>query len=100
MGHKTQIMYVECKTGDLHRGSAWITKVRFTKSGRGVYFKDRLLIRGNGVIGNFFDDETGDEYWVSGVKKNRQDRHVHGGGPVEIDEDIREEYEAIVGPSE
>ncbi|WP_108810639.1 hypothetical protein [Sphingorhabdus sp. Alg231-15] len=97
MGHKTQIMYVELKSGHGGDGPAWITETRFTKSGRGVYFQDKLLLRGNGVRGNFFDEETGEEYWVSGVKKNRQDRHVHGGGPVQIDEKIRAQYEAMVG---
>jgi hypothetical protein len=100
MGHKSQIMYVEFKPGDIHRGPAWITKVRQTKTGRGIYFKDKLLARANGVRGNFIDEETGDEYWVSGVKKNGQDRHRWGGGPVEIDEDIRAEYEKMVGKAD
>ena len=40
---------------------------------------------------------TGDEYWISGVKRNREDRHWAGSGPVEIDDDAREEYETLVG---
>jgi hypothetical protein len=96
MAHKTQIMYVELKSGFGDSGPAWISRVRFTKSGRGVYFKDKLLLRGSGLSGNFFDEETGEEYWVSGIKKNRQDRHWAGSGAVEVDEDIRSEYEALL----
>ena len=42
--------------------------------------------------------ETGEQYWISGVKKNREDRHWAGAGPVEIDEDVRAEYERLVSP--
>jgi hypothetical protein len=31
------------------------------------------------------------------VKKDRQDRHWAGGGPVVIDDDVRDEYEQLVG---
>jgi hypothetical protein len=36
--------------------------------------------------------ETREEYWISGPKKNGEDRHWAGSGKVEIDEDVREEY--------
>ena len=26
-------------------------------------------LKGSGISGNYFDVETGDEYWISGVKK-------------------------------
>jgi hypothetical protein len=96
MSHKTQIMYVELKSGFGDSGPAWISRVRLTKSGCGVYFRDKLLLRGNGIRGNFFDEETGEEYWVSGIKKNGQDRHWAGSGTVEIDDGIRVEYEAMI----
>jgi hypothetical protein len=70
--------------------------VRFTKSGRGVYFKDNLLLRGSGISGNPFDRETGEEYWASGVKKNGQDRHWAGVGAVNVDEEVRAEYQAMI----
>ena len=92
MGHKTKIMYVELKTGDLHRGPAWVSEIRFTKSGRGVYFRDKLLRRGNGVSGNCFDEETGDEYWISGLKREGGDRHWAGGGKIFVHDDAVEEY--------
>jgi hypothetical protein len=43
------------------------------------------------------DVKTGEEYWVSGVKKNGEDRHWAGKGPVHVDADAREEYERITG---
>lgn len=46
---------------------------------------------------NYYDVETGDEHWLSGVKKNRQDRHWAGSGPVGIDDDARDEYEREIG---
>jgi len=42
--------------------------------------------------------DTGEQYWISGVKKNREDRHWAGAGPVEIEDDAREEYERLVSP--
>ena len=49
--------------------------------------------------GNYIDMETGESFWVSGVKKNGQDRHWAGSGPVAIDEDAREEYERVIDKS-
>jgi hypothetical protein len=40
--------------------------------------------------------ETGEEYWVSGVKRNGEDRHWAGSGPVVVDDDAREEYERLM----
>jgi len=91
-------MYVELKSGHHGDGPAWIGRVEFSKSGRSVYYRGKALQRltGGGVSGNYFDVETGEEYWISGPKKNRQDRHSTGGGPVEIDEDVRVEYRKMV----
>ena len=92
-------MYVELKSGYSDNGPAWITKVRLSKSKRSIHFrgKELLNIGGRGVQGNYMDVETGEEYWVSGVKKDQSDRHWAGGGPVEIDPDIRQEYLALIG---
>jgi len=93
-------MYVELKTGFADNGPAWIGWVRFSRSGRSVYYHGRMLQRlgGQGVEGgNYFDAETGEEFWVSGVKKDRQDRHPSGSGDVDIDDDATEEYARIVG---
>ena len=43
-----------------------------------------IAVHREGIARNYFDAETGDEYWISGPKKNGQDRHSAGGGPVAI----------------
>ena len=47
----------------------------------------------SGYKWNHFDVETGDHYWISGPRKDGQDRLYAGSSlPVEIDEDVRDEY--------
>jgi len=53
-------------------------------------------LNGSGIAGNYFDIETGDEYWISGIKKNGQDRHWAGGGRIMIDREIVDDYLEIV----
>lgn len=91
---KTRIMYIELKSGDGHndRGPARIGRVTFSKTGKTIRYRDLELQLRNGRCSNYNDVNTGDEYWVSGPKKNGQDRHWAGAGPVEIDEDVRDEY--------
>jgi hypothetical protein len=94
---KSRIMYIELKSGHSDDGPAWIGRVTFSKTGRTVYYRGKSLRRASGSWGaNHIDVETGDEYWVSGVKRNREDRHWAGHGPVEVDDDVHEEYERLV----
>src|SRR5262245_37147070 len=97
-GKKTRIMYVELKSGYGDSGPARIGRVTFSKTATTVYYGGRQLQRakGRGSAGNYFDVETGEEYWVSGVKRDRSDRHWAGSGPVEIDDDVRADYEALL----
>lgn len=93
-GKPTRIMYIENKTtGD--SGPARIGRVTFSKSGRTIIYRGQRFqsLGGTGIGANYYDLDTHEEYWISGVKKSRQDRHWAGSGPVEIDEDAREEYE-------
>ena len=92
MAHVERIMYVELKAGFTDNGPAWIGMVRFSKTGRTAYYRGRHLRRHNGVSGNDLDVQTGEEYWISGVKRDGTDRHWAGGGPVEIDRDVRDDY--------
>jgi hypothetical protein len=66
---KDRIMYVELKSGFSDDGPAWIGKVKFSKSSQTVYFNDKGFKKISGICGNYMDIETGDEYWISGVKK-------------------------------
>ena len=91
-------MYIELTTGYDNNGPARIGRVSFSKTGKTLYYGDKVFerIKRGGVQGNHRDVETGEEYWISGIKKNREDRHWAGGGPVEIDDDVREEYLRMV----
>lgn len=94
---KAKIMYIENKSYG-HSGPAWIGFVEFSKSGQTVYFNDKALkkLKNPGINANHFDIETGEEYWISGVKKNGQDRHWCGGGQIMLDKNSMEEYLKLV----
>lgn len=95
---KSKIMYIENKSAG-HSGSAWIGYAEFSKSGQTVYFDNKSLkkLKTTGISGNHFDIETGEEYWISGVKKNGEDRHWAGGGKIMLDKDCITEYLKIMG---
>ena len=93
------IRYIELKTGYNDNGPAWIGKVKSSKTGNTVYFNDHAFQKYNGVSGNFIDIETGEEYWISGVKKDGTDRHWAGRGKITIDKKIIDEYLATVNVS-
>lgn len=96
----TDIKYIELKTGYGDDGPAWIGKVKISRSGNTVYFNDHAFQKHKGISGNFIDVESGDEYWISGVKKNGEDRHWAGNGKIVIDSKIVPEYLNIVGDKE
>jgi hypothetical protein len=84
-------MYIEPKEGDIGE-PARVGRVTFSKTGKTLYYRGRSFrpLRGQGIRGNYFEVETGDEYWISGCKKSGND--TYGAGVVQIDEDVREEY--------
>jgi hypothetical protein len=84
------LRYIELKTGHSDNGPAWIGYVTQSKSGRTLYFNGRGLMKLKGQQrgesgGNYIDMETGESFWVSGVKKNGQDRHWAGSGKVLVE---------------
>ena len=93
------LKYIELKSGHADDGPSWIANVRMSKTGRTVYFNGRALKRakGGGVAGNYFDVETGEEFWISGVKKDGQDRHRAGSGKILIEASAVPEYLTITG---
>ncbi len=96
---RQQLMYIELNEGYAYDGPAWIGKVTFSKSGRTLYFNGKALKRipRGGISGNYADLETGEEYWVSGVKKDGSDRHWAGGGVIAIDTKCVDEYLHYIG---
>ncbi len=94
------IKYIELKTGYRDDGPAWIGNVKESKSGRTIYFNDHAFRRSNGETGNYRDVESGEEYWISGVKKDGSDRHWAGKGQIVIDRKVVEEYMEMTGRAE
>ena len=47
--------------------------------------------------GNYVDMETGESFWVSGVKKNGEDRHWAGSGRVRVEAAALSEYLKAIG---
>lgn len=90
-------MYIENKSGQLTgtkgvQGPAVIGRVTFSKTGRTLYYAGRKLRKvGGGYKYNHVDEATGEEFWISGPKRNGEDG-LYGYRPVPIDEDVREEY--------
>jgi hypothetical protein len=89
-GHPSRIMYIECK-GESLNGSARIGRVTFSKTGATLYYRGRTFHRISGFKANYMD-ETHNEYWISGPKRNGKDRLYDSNIPIQIDEDVREGY--------
>ena len=96
---KKELIYVELKSGYSDNGPAWIGHRGSSKSGSTVYFNGLAFksLKGTGISGNYYECESGDEYWISGVKKNGADRHWAGNGKVHIDEKAIKDYLHIRG---
>jgi len=88
---KSRLMYIEYK-GEGITGPARIGRVTFSGSGKSMYYDGRRFesLKGQGYKANCRDVETGEQYWISGCKKDGNDTLYPG--VVEIDEDAREEY--------
>jgi hypothetical protein len=94
-------MYIENKDGTIGGADARIGWVTFSKSAQTVYYPGRELtkVKGRGVRGNFVDAATGEEFWVSGVKKRGSNAHpAERGVAILIDDDAQAEYQAIRSP--
>lgn len=87
---KSEIKYIELKSGYSDDGPAWIGLVDFSKTGQTIYFNGRAF-KGNGH-GSCFDVETKELYWITGIKKDGQNRHWAGKGKIMIDKLIVEDY--------
>lgn len=96
------LRYVELKSGHSDDGTAWIGYVTSSKTGRTLYFNGRGLMKLKGQRrgesgGNYVDMETGESFWVSGVKKNGEDRHRAGSGKVLVEAAAVSDYLKAIG---
>ena len=95
---RSRIMYIEDKSSGLE-GSARIGRVYFSKTGKTLYYRGLRFksLSGSGFKANYFEIESGDHYWISGPRKDQNDRLYGGNAGVEIDNDIRDEYLQLIG---
>jgi hypothetical protein len=84
-------MYIEYKGNEV-TGPARIGRVSFSKTGRTLYYGGKSFRSLRGIKANYYDIESGEEYWISGPHKDGSDRLYGEAAPVEIDDDVREEY--------
>jgi hypothetical protein len=71
---------------------ARIGRVAFSKTGRTLYYAGREL---KGSQGWYSDSETGESFHIAQARADGLDRsegRKRGSFPVEIDDDVREEY--------
>lgn len=87
---KTRIMYVENKSN----GDARIGRVRLSKTGKTLYYGDLSFrsLKGKGFKSNYLEVTSKTEYWISGPKRNGEDRLYGERVPIQIDADVRSEY--------
>jgi hypothetical protein len=84
-------MYIEYK-GDGLVGPARIGRVTYSKTGKSLTYRGKEFgsLKGTGFKANFAQVESGEQYWISGCKKDGLDSLYPN--LVEIDDDVREEY--------
>lgn len=94
---RSRIMYIENKASGLN-GPARIGRVYFSKSGKTLYYRGLRFrsLKGAGFKANYTEIDSGEEYWISGPRRDRNDRLYGGNRNVEIDDDVRAEYEAYL----
>ena len=92
-GRGARIMYIERKAGSL-TGRARIGRVTFNRTGRTIFYHDQVFRRivGGGFKSNYFDEATGEDYWISGCKRRGGDQLYATNVPIEIDDGVRVEY--------
>lgn len=89
----SRIMYIEDKSEGIE-GEARIGRVYFSKSKKTLYYRGRRFqsLKGRGFKSNYFDVDSGNQYWISGIRKDGNDRLYGGQKGVEIDDNVKEEY--------
>lgn len=95
---KSRIMYVEYK-GEGLEGSASIGRVYFSKSGKTLYYNGMKFrsSKGQAFKANYYEVNSGDDYWISGPRKDEHNRLYGGNKGVIVDDDVRDEYKKLIG---
>lgn len=90
-------MFVQLKSGhNTDQGPSWIGWVDFNRSFKTARYRGRELRRSPRMWdANFFDVDTGEEFWLSGPKRDRTDTR-YGARTTEIDQDALSVYEAFL----
>jgi hypothetical protein len=94
---RSRIMYIESKASGLE-GHARIGRVYFSKTGKTLYYRGLQFrsMKGSGFKSNYRELISGDEYWISGPRRDRDDRLYGGSRGVKIDDDVRAEYQSYL----
>lgn len=89
--------YTQSESGGLH-GAARIGRVTFSRTGATLHYRGKSFqsLKGTGFKANYYDVKSGEQYWISGPRRDGVDRLYKSDWPVEIDEDVREEYWAEI----
>ena len=94
------LMYIELKTGHSDDGPAWIGYVKTSKSKKTIYFNDHAFQKCIGNFANYRDVESGEAYWISGLKRCETNRHWAGHGKIIIDRRAVPEYLTLINQAE
>ena len=94
---RSRIMYIENKSEGLE-GEARIGRVFFSKSGKTLYYSGLTLqsLKGMGYKSNYYDVDTGDHYWVSGPRKDGNNRLYGGNRGVVIDDNVKDAFAKLM----
>lgn len=91
---RSRIMYIEDKSSGLV-GACRIGRVTFSKTSATLRYDGRSFqsLKGNGFKANYIDIDSGQEFWISGPRKDGADG-LYGRitQPEDVDVDIAEEY--------
>jgi hypothetical protein len=90
-------MYIESKATGLE-GGAVIGRVYFSRTNKTLYYKGMRFqsLKGSGFKANYYETESGDHYWISGPRRDTNNRLYGGNDGVQIDEDVRDEYRQLI----
>lgn len=96
-GQERRLMFIENKKGEIDGHRARIGWVTFSKTGKTVYYRNKKLsrIKGGGIRGNYSCEDTGQEYWVSGVKTKGTNLHFAGTSSFHVDDDALDAYKTL-----